>query len=481
MAPVSDTQAAATRATISSGTLEGIVADGIRRFLGIPYAEPPFGPRRFGLPVAVAPWTGVRDASAFGPTAPQDPYRGAMGELLGSIEIPGEDILTVNVWAPTAIPDAGLPVMIWYHGGALERGTAALSIYDGSTFARDGVVFVSVGYRLGAEGFSVLEGAPLNLGLADAAAAFQWVRREVGAFGGDAERITVVGESAGGAIVAALLMRPDVVDAVAGAVIESGPLEAETAVRAGRVTRQLARRLRVPATAEAFRALPPGRLLEARRIQAAGGSPLGGRPGYALAIDPATLPVSPHIGLAGVAAPLIIGTNTDEYRLWFPPEALAKITRARLLAARMVLRIPGKTVAVYREALPGASPGELLGQLATDRLLRAHAVRGARRRDAPTYLYEFAWPSPVRDLRAAHALEIGFVFDRGLDPDSIRLAGPDAPRSLADRMHGDWVRFIRSGDPGWPAFRPRGDVQIFDVEPSVSSLPRATALDALPA
>ncbi|MBN9188625.1 MAG: carboxylesterase family protein, partial [Microbacterium sp.] len=187
MAPVSDTQASATRATISSGTLEGVVADGIRRFLGIPYAEPPFGPRRFGLPVAVAPWTGVRDASAFGPTAPQDPYRGAMGELLGSIEIPGEDILTVNVWAPTAIPDAGLPVMIWYHGGALERGTAALSIYDGSTFARDGVVFVSVGYRLGAEGFSVLEGAPLNLGLADAAAAFQWVRREVGAFGGDAE------------------------------------------------------------------------------------------------------------------------------------------------------------------------------------------------------------------------------------------------------------------------------------------------------
>ncbi|MBN9170340.1 MAG: carboxylesterase family protein, partial [Microbacterium sp.] len=91
MAPVSDTQASATRATISSGTLEGVVADGIRRFLGIPYAEPPFGPRRFGLPVPVAPWTGVRDASAFGPTAPQDPYRGAMGELLGSIEIPGED------------------------------------------------------------------------------------------------------------------------------------------------------------------------------------------------------------------------------------------------------------------------------------------------------------------------------------------------------------------------------------------------------
>lgn len=480
MAPVSDTQPVRTTIRISTGPLAGTSDGGIHRFLGIPYAAPPFGERRFALPEPVEPWEDVRDATAFGPTAPQDPYFGAIGELLGSVEIPGEDILTVNVWAPEHSPAEGLPVMVWYHGGALERGTAALPAYDGTTFARDGIVFASVNYRLGSEGFSVLEGAPLNLGLSDAAAGLAWVHREIAAFGGDPRRITIVGESAGGAVVAGLLARPDSASLVAGAVIESGPLEAVTPERAGRVTKELARRLGVPATAEAFRAISPRQLLDVRKTQAAGGSPLGGAPGFTMAVDPDSLPVSPDRALIDVEVPVIVGSNTDEYRLWFPPEALARISRAQLLAARLGLRIPGRTVRAYRRALPGASAGEILGQLATDRLLRGHAVRAADRRQSPTYVYEFAWPSPVRDLRAAHALEIGFVFDHGGDEDSIRLVGPDAPQSLADRMHGDWVRFLRTGDPGWPAFRPDRRVQIFDAESRVEPLPRAAALDALP-
>jgi para-nitrobenzyl esterase len=480
MAPVSDTHASRTTITLSTGVVSGTAADGIRRFLGIPYAAPPFGALRFALPVPVEPWTGVRDATTFGPTAPQDPYFGAIGELLSSVEIPGEDILTVNVWAPAEVPAEGLPVMVWIHGGALERGTAALSIYDGTTFARDGVVFVSVNYRVGSEGFSVLEDAPRNLGLSDAALGLAWVAREIAAFGGDPARITIVGESAGGALVAALLVRPDTAPLVAGAVIESGPLEAESPERAARVTRALAKAMGVPPTAEAFRALTPRQLLNARRAQSRGGSPLSGGAGFTLAIDPASLPVSPHVGLVDVAVPLIIGSNTDEYRLWFPPAALAKIGRLQLLAGRVALRIPGRTIAEYRRALPGASTGEVLGQVATDRLLRGHAVRVAQRRTSPTYVYEFAWPSPIRDLRAAHALEIGFVFDNGTDADSLRLAGPDTPQSLADRMHGDWVRFIVTGDPGWPAFDEQRLVQLFDTESRVEPLPRAAAVDALP-
>lgn len=154
--------------TISTGTVRGEEDAGIRRFLGIPYAAPPFGENRFRAPRPPAQWDGVRDATAFAATAPQLPYPGAIGELLGSVEIPGDDILTANVWTPSDAANA--PVVLWIHGGALERGTPALPGYDGTAFARTGIVFASIGYRLGSEGFSVLDGVPRNLGLRDVAA-----------------------------------------------------------------------------------------------------------------------------------------------------------------------------------------------------------------------------------------------------------------------------------------------------------------------
>lgn len=147
--------------TTGSGIVRGTADDGIRRFLGIPYAAPPFGENRFRAPQPAAAWEGVRDTTAFGPTAPQLPYAGPIGELLGSVRIDGDDILTANIWTPEGADAA--PVLLWIHGGALERGTAALPLYDGAAFARAGIVFVSINYRLGSEGFSVLEGAPRNL------------------------------------------------------------------------------------------------------------------------------------------------------------------------------------------------------------------------------------------------------------------------------------------------------------------------------
>lgn len=465
--------------TTAKGDVVGSAADGIRRFAGIPYALPPFGERRFALPAEVPAWEGVRDATSFGPTAPQDPYFGALGKLLGSIEIPGDDILTVNVWAPETVPAEGLPVFVWFHGGALERGSAALPAYDGTTFARDGLVFVSVNYRLGAEGFSVLEGAPRNLGLSDAAAGLRWVQREIAAFGGDPERITIVGESAGGAIVAALLCRPDTAAIPRAAIIESGPLDAVTPERAGRVTRALAKELGIRADQAAFAAVTPRQILDARRRLAEGSSPLSGTAGYSIAVDPESLPVSPAEALAKVTIPIIIGTNTDEYRLWFTPEQLAAISSFKLQLARLAFRVRAATIRAYRTAFPGAIPGEILGQVVTDRLLRAPAVRVARARAAATHVYEFAWPSPVRDLRAAHALEIGFVFDRVCEPESVLLVADAAPQSLADRMHGDWVRFVRDLDAGWPAFADTEQVQIYNTESRLAPLPRAEAVTAL--
>jgi para-nitrobenzyl esterase len=463
---------------LSCGTIRGSAHGEIVRFLGIPYAAAPFGENRFREPQPVAPWTGVRDALEFGPTAPQVPYAGAIGELLDSVQIEGDDILTANVWAPADA--AGAPVLLWIHGGALERGTAALSLYDGAVFARAGIVFVSINYRLGAEGFSVLESAPRNLGLRDAAAALEWVHREVSAFGGDPEQITAMGESAGGALVAALLARDDSRRLIARAIIESGPLEAQTPEKAARVTVQMAKRLDVRADRASFAAISPQQLLDARRQQSAGSSPLGGAPGYQPAIDPDSMPRSPHEVLGGIDTPLLIGTNTDEYRLWFPPEALDGISRLKLFLATLALRIPRSAVAAYRAAWPGASTGEIFGQLATDVLLRRALTRVALSRPSSTHVYEFAWQSPVRDLRAAHALELGFVFDRLDDPETQRLAGPDAPQSLADEMNAAWIAFVKTGDPGWPVYGPSRQTRLFDATSSTVPQRRTRGLDLLP-
>lgn len=467
-----------TTVALSVGTIAGSETDGIRRFLGVPYAAAPFGENRFRPPQPVAGWSGIRPAIAFGPTAPQSPYPAPMSSLLGSVQIPGEDILTLNVWAPADAEAA--PVVVWIHGGAFERGTAALSGYDGTSFAADGIVFVSVNYRLGSEGFSVLKDAPLNLGLRDVAAALQWVHAEIAAFGGDPARITLMGESAGGSLVAALLARDDTRPLVSGAIIQSAPLEAKPAATAGRVTRALAKRLKAPATRAGFGRLTPDELLEARRQQSAGSSPLGRTPGFHLALDPDSLPRSPHEVLTEISTPLLIGTNTDEYRLWFSPQALARISELRVLIARLALRIRHRAISAYRAAWPAALPGELLGQIATDLLLRAPASRLAQRRQAPTYFYEFIWESPIRDLRAAHAVELGFVFD-GLRSGSWHsLIGDEAPQHLADEMHRAWVAFIHERTPGWLPYRHGRAVRLFGMRSVTIPQRRTAAMDLLP-
>lgn len=460
-----------------NGPVVGSSADGVERYLGIPYAAPPVGARRFALPAPAQQWEEPRDATAFGPTSAQSPYSGATGELLASVLIPGDDVLTVNVWRPERAE--GAAVMLWFHGGAFERGTAALSTYDGTPFARDGVVFVSANYRLGAEGFSVLPDAARNLGLTDAAEALRWTHRNIARFGGDPSRITIFGESAGGAVVAALLSRPDLRSLIAGAIIESGPLDAETPRRAARPIRAIARALGIDATAEHLRTIPPDRLVATRDGIAARSTPLRGAAGFTASVDPVTLPRAPREALLTVEVPVLIGTNTDEYRLWYPPAALARLTRRTYAVLALAKRVPRGSWAAYRRALPGASAGEIIGQVLTDLILRVPAVEIARGRTAPTFVYEFAWPSPVRDLRAAHALEIGFVFDALHDTAGQRMTGPDAPRELAQRMHADWIRFAETGDPGWSAFREGGLVRRYDTVTRDVALPRAEALQAL--
>ncbi|MCX4674132.1 carboxylesterase family protein [Streptomyces sp. NBC_01433] len=475
------------QAATAHGAVRGTLEHGVAVFRGIPYAAPPVGARRFRAPEPPEPWQGVREAVAYGPTAPKRPYAPPLDELLPDPEVAGEDCLNLNVWTPSTGP-AGLPVLVWIHGGSLLHGSSAVPVYDGAAFARDGVVLVSVNYRLGMEGFGVFPDAPANRGLLDQLAALEWVRDNIAAFGGDPRRVTVAGESAGAISIGALLAAPRAAGLFRRAVLQSGAPTA-LSVAAGRgTTERIAKRMGLPATAAALAAADPAALLAAQTAVTGGGSPLTGGNSFQIVVDGDLLPRDPAEALRdGVASDvdLLMGTNSEEYRLWFVPSGLIeKLGKVKLRLALLKFKVSAAVARPYRANRPGATPGELLGAIATDLLLRVPLNRLAdARTDAAgaTYLYEFGWPSPVRRLGACHALEIGFVFDTLAHPDTVALTGPDAPRELADAMHGAWVRFAVSGDPGWPSWDATRPVMGFGPgAPTVVLAPRDDELSGWP-
>ncbi len=456
----------------SYGKVRGSVAEGVARFLGVPYAAAPFGVNRFRAPVAPEPWDGMRDALEYGPTAPKPPYRAVFASLLDDPIIPGEECLNLNIWAPEGA--AGRPVMVWIHGGAFRNGSGAVPHYDGTNFARSGVVCVTINYRLGVEGFLQLPGAPANRGLLDQIAALEWVRDNIAGFGGDPENVTVFGESAGGMSVTTLLSLE--LGLFHKAIAQSGAGQvAQTAEDALMVTRELAERLGVPPTAEGFAAVPPEKIIP---VQAALSDEFAARPDparwgestvranlpYVPVIDGDLLrqrPIDAIAEGAGSGVPLLTGTTAEEYRFFLVPTGLAQgVTPERLHGILERRGLDPAIAEVYQGNRPGAAPGDVLCAIITDSFFRIPTCRVAEGRGDATYMYEFAWRTPVHDLGACHALEIGFVFGnlgRG------GLVGDDPPRSLSALMHRAWVDFATSGDPGWapydPATRP---VMVFD-------------------
>src|ERR1700735_2525067 len=240
-------------AVTACGEVRGQSRDGVTRFLGIPYAASPTGALRFRAPAAAQPWTGIRDADSLGATPPKPDYPVPLDQLLPEPNIPGDDWLTVNVWTPGR-GGSGLPVMVWIHGGAFSNGNSAVPIYDGHAFARDGVVLVSINYRLGVDGFALLPDAPANRGLLDQIAALEWVRDNAQAFGGDPANVTVFGESAGAMSIADLVASPLAEGLFRRAIVQSGHGElVRSQGAARRLTALIARRLRVAPDADRLR------------------------------------------------------------------------------------------------------------------------------------------------------------------------------------------------------------------------------------
>jgi para-nitrobenzyl esterase len=217
------------RAKTKYGELEGVYASGISVFKGVPFAAPPIGQYRWREPQPVQPWTGVRKANQFGPRAMQLPIFGDMNFRSNGVS---EDCLYLNIWTPNASNAAKLPVLVYFYGGGFMAGDGSEPRYDGESMARNGIVTITVNYRLGVFGFlahpELTKESPFhasgNYGLLDQSAALQWVQQNIAAFGGDPKRITVAGESAGSWSVSAQMASPLSRNIIAGAIAESGAL-----------------------------------------------------------------------------------------------------------------------------------------------------------------------------------------------------------------------------------------------------------------
>ena len=482
--------------TVDQGQLRGRVLGGVAAFLGVPYAQPPFGALRFQAPIPAEAWPGVRDALDYGPTVPKPPYPAPVDALLPEPVVPGEDCLNLNVWAPARSLSGGgpaLPVLVWIHGGAFVNGTGAVPTYDGSAFARDGVVCVTVNYRLGVDGFGAVDGAPANRGLLDQIAALAWVRDNIAAFGGDPGAVTVAGESAGAMSVATLMALPAARGLFGRAILQSGGgHHVLTAATAAEVTAEIASRLGVAPTVDGLSSVPVADLVTAQSQVAAfiAGTPNPGRwreitvnsMAFEPVIDGELLTGRPIDAIAAGAAAgveVLLGTNTDEHALFLVPNGFAAVVGEPLL--RAVLQGLGadadRVLEAYRRNRPAATPGELLIAVLTDWFFRIPAVRIAEARAdgaTATYVYEFGWDSPQFDgrLGACHALEVGFTFDNLADPAGAALAGEHPPQQLATDMHAAWVAFVTSGAPGWPAYGADRAVRYFGDHAEVGHDPR---------
>ncbi len=496
-----------TVVTTKAGRIRGSRVDGVHRFLGIPYARAPFGPGRLRPPRQVVPWTGVRDALEFGPEPPQPkpPADDPAAAMVWDPAVPGEDCLNLNVWTPDPAA-GGLPVVVWIPGGMFEVGSGAS--YDGSRFARDGVVCVSINYRVGPEGFAFVDDGFANLGLLDQIAALEWVRDTIPAFGGDPDTVTIFGESAGAMSVGTLLSMPRAEGLFRRAICQSGAAHRVVpAATARRIGIRLAERLGVPPAREGLASVPPDRLLEAGSELKAEMQSSPDPDHWGIEVIASALPWQPVVdgdvhperpidriaAGTGSGVDVIVGWNADDWRLFTVVNgSIHRLTDAGLTGpvpvhgyeTALAFDLDADRVAAYRELLPGASPGELLAEIQSDwwcripaqRLADAHAPSAAG-----TYVYEFAWPSPAFGgaFGACHALEIPFVFDTldlGLRQMQGALLGETPPQELAAAMHGAWVRFAAAGDPGWDRYDlARRATMRFDVVSRVVDDPRASA------
>lgn len=465
-----------------AGTVRGFWRESSAAFLGIPYAAAPVGQRRFAAPVPHPPWQGVRDAGSYGPT----PQRTALAEvtLIPEPSIPGDSTLSVNVFTPhpEQATTGGLPVLVYIHGGGFVAGSPISPWYDGAAFNRDDVVVVTVSYRLGFDGFGWISDVPHNRGVLDWLLALEWVQENIASFGGDPARVTISGQSAGGGAVLTLLGMPRAQTLFSRAYSISGATADVPLDQAEDFGRRLAELGGAIPTRSGLSQLSETRILDLQR-QLVPMGPSDGDPVAGLAdlvegglrlgpvVDEELIPRATIDSIGqGVGADkdLILGATDHEFNMLLAGahEALAAVPAAAILAR---LGVNEATAHAYISEHPGLDTASILGQYATDKTFRITTIDLAEARGgAATWLYRFAWRSPVFG-EAVHCLDVPFFFDCLAADRVSAIAGGSPPQQLADDVHGAAVSFIHKGDPGWPAWTTdEPATRIFDTPSSVA-------------
>jgi para-nitrobenzyl esterase len=456
------------------GRARGLQRGDISVFKGIRYATA----ERFQPPTLVTEWDGELDATSYTAQAPQ--LFGLLEKALGASSIPAaEDCLSLNVFTP-GCDGRRRPVMVWIHGGAFTTGGGAMPWYDGSQLARRGdMVVVTINYRLGALGFS----GRTNAGLRDQVAALEWVHHAIAAFGGDPSDVTIMGESAGGSSVVALLAVPSAAGLFHKAFAMSPSInQLRSGERADEALAEYLGRVGVQ-TIDDLRDLSIDPLLAAQALILRNVS--AGFTGFSPCADGSFVPEPILSAAARNPVPLVLGTTRDEMNLFsaFNP-AMAQLSDSATLQHFARTFGEGAPMALerYRRARPGATNGQLVSAFQTDEIFRAPAWRLAEARvadDLPTWMYWFTWATPAFGgiLGSCHAVDIPFAFHNLHRPGVEQFTGASPEReSVADAYSSAVVGLVRGAEPGWPRYdltsRPtmRIDVESAVVEDPESDL-----------
>lgn len=487
--------AQASAVQIESGRIKAATIDGLSVYKGVPFAAPPLGELRWQEPQPVVRWGGVRAADSFAPACMQRDV-----SMPGETPPPvSEDCLYLNLWVPAA-SRTPLPVLVWIYGGGYNSGSASMPLYWGDKLARKGVIVITIAYRLGALGYlahpELTRESPHhssgNYGLMDQIAALQWIHRNIKAFGGDPNRVTIAGQSAGAMSVSMLLASPRARGLFRGAIAESGGLFEPTQLAPSYLLANAERDGEHYASAvgagsiEALRALPAEKLLgpEAEAIT----HPV---------LEPYNLPVSPYQAFVSRHqndVPVLIGSNAEE--------------------ARALVNVSGVKASSYDSDIAaafGQLPPPLLGAYAHTTDAEARQARLDFERDLrfgwdmwawarlqaafsehPVYYYYFQQkpPFPASSIYvgwgASHYAELWYVFNH---LDQFPWPWTAADRTLSDAMSTYWVHFVKTGNPNasglppWLPFTPSSAIVLHLGDPiaagTVSNLDGLKVFDAV--
>jgi len=468
-------RAQAPTAATASGPVQGRFVNGIAVFRGIPFAAPPVGALRWREPQPVEKWTGLRLADAAGPSCIQK--RGMSLENGGDPGKLDEDCLYLNVFGPRAEPGAGLPVMVWIHGGALVFGSGALPIYDGGALARRGIIVVTINYRLGALGFfshPALDkesmGGPVNFGLFDQIAALRWVRTNIEAFGGDPARVTIAGQSAGAQSVLALMASPVTERLFSAAIVESAygiPSHPRSKARETGVA--IATAMGLPgarASAASLRSIPADRLADPGQKRSLA-------PGFIVGDKALPMPLLEAFQKGREhAVPLIIGNNSDD----------ASVIETFGVDPAVLVQKMGNARILVRSLYPGVSDERQLGrEVVRDAIFTAFGRRMAYLHSAraPTWRYYFTHTGTNAGTGVGHGGEVPFVLGTVEACQCLGRFVTPLDRTVERRTGDRWATFVRtrrpSGEVEWPQDdRRRG--QVLDIGDQETTRPGFMAL-----